>query len=741
MEWCVMMAFENTVPTPLVWLGIVVVVAAVGVSFRRHMRPDLGSALLLALRLVFIGLLAWCMFLPQRQDSVTHMQRPRFIVAVDRSGSMATTINPEVANRWAMARRVLRDPWTEELGSRCGMDIYTFSTKIEPQVELGQIVNLSPDGQATSLRASLLELEDRYKGQDVAGLLLLSDGIDTRELGEKWAARRWAWPIYTLSHEPRPPKEPEQESDVRVDAVNTARRVTTGWKTDLKVVISGQGTKGNAVNVQVFRNGKLLQESPAWIPDAGGSKELVFQLDHPETGLFTYDVNVPPLPGEGRTNDNSYAVRVQVVDPRNRLLYVEGPPRWESKFLIRVLQASNRITPFCFTRGADGKFLSIGPSSGIAPDLSEQQMALIKIVVLGNLDAEELGEARARNLVKFVETGGSLVLLGGSKGWGPAGFSRTALGGLLPARNIGDKPAEGKFQVSLTEAGSAHPAFAGDSALWQTIPPVLSVFPVEDLSPGAEALVVADTDRGKRVVMAAQRYGQGKVLALFTDSLWRWQLNPDESRNMPYKRFWDQIIAWLSPAEESVESERIEIIADREQLYLGEAIKISARIEGAAIDINDKATMQCGIVAPDKRRMPFLMTRQPVMTPSGKAFPGFGVEFTAEQPGVHTATAITEIGGRKFESSPVSFLVKSYTAESVPKPPDVGVLQSVARNSGGAFFTTPAELCEALSRLEPRGREETTVVSFSLWQNAWVVACLMLALSLEWIVRKWRNLP
>jgi len=374
-------------------------------------------------------------------------------------------------------------------------------------------------------------------------------------------------------------------------------------------------------------------------------------------------------------------------------------------------------------------------------DLSEQQLSLLKIVILGNLDAEELEEARALNLVRFVESGGSLVLLGGSKGWGPSGFSRTALGKLLPARKIGDRPEEGKFQISLTEAGQAHPVFAGDRSLWQTIPPVLSVFPAEDLLPGAEALAVADTTHGRRIVVAAQRYGQGKVLAIFTDSLWRWQLNPDQNKNMPYQRFWDQVLSWLSPAEERLESERIEIVADKERLYMGEPVKISARLEGAATDANENADMRCEIAAPDKHRVPFRMTRQPVMTPSGKAFPGFGVEFTAEQPGLYTATAVAEIGGKKLDSAAVSFFVKSFTAESMPKPPNVKALQAVAQNSGGAFFTSPAELSEALGRLEPKGREETAATRFSLWQNGFVISCLMMALSLEWIVRKWKNLP
>ena len=58
-----------------------------------------------------------------------------------------------------------------------------------------------------------------------------------------------------------------------------------------------------------------------------------------------------------------------------------------------------------------------------------------------------------------------------------------------------------------------------------------------------------------------QRFGQGKVTAILTDSLWRWQLGPEAGKAKPYDRFWKQMISWLLPREESLDQMRLEIFA------------------------------------------------------------------------------------------------------------------------------------------------------------------------------------
>jgi hypothetical protein len=445
------------------------------------------------------------------------------------------------------------------------------------------------------------------------------------------------------------------------------------------------------------------------------------------------------MPKETQTNDNESAVVVQAQDTKNRLMYVEGTPRWESKYLSRVLRESRQVSPAIFLRGPKGKFMTFGVRGDVAPDMQESQLSFYKIVILGNLTGEELGEERARTLVKFVETGGSLILLGGGKAWGPEGFSGTALKALLPARQYSGKAQEGEFPVKLTDQGRAHAAFAGDSTFWEKVPPVLSIFPGVEPTPAARVLVEVRTADGMQPMILSQDFGQGKVVAIFSDSLWKWQLSPDALKNNPFPRFWNQLISWLSPKVEKIEGKDWEVFVDREQCFLGEEVAITARWTGA-----DKppagTVVNAEVTLPDKRKMPFSMTGQMDQVLDGKSVPAFSVKFKAETAGMFSVLAASETGGRRLESDSASFSVKPFTPESVPRPAAIETLKAVTANSGGAFFASADEVDRFLSSLQPKKLEQEISEYRSLWQHWATIGCLIALIATEWIIRKLRNL-
>ena len=733
-----MIIYEHTMPVMAIGLGVAAAMAVSAFGYWRFVKRDVPMAVLVALRVFFLALLAWCLFLPGRRETQTLKHKPRFVVLLDTSKSMLMTAPKETTNRWAIVQQALQQPWVEALAGNCDLDFYAFSADVGKKLTPAEARLLAPDGTATLLRDVLKKTVSRYAGLDVTGGLLLSDGIDTREVFSDWAVEARPFPIHTMVLEQDAVWE--QEPDVRIDTVNTPRRVTVGWQTELKAVISGQGTRGQNIPVQLFKDDVLQQEVQTQIPAGGGSKEVVFHLDHPVAGIKTYRVVVPPFPKETHTNDNEFALSVLVVDAKNRLLYVEGPPRWESKYLTRVLRASRQITPVIFLRGAKGKFMTFGVQGLVSPDMKEAQLAFFKMVILGNLDGEELGEERARNLVHFVETGGSLVLLGGNKAWSENGFARTSLKKLLPAKQYSAKAAAGEFPIALTDMGRLHPAFAGDPALWQTMPPVLSVFPNVVPTPGARVLVAATTPTGAQPLILSQDYGQGKVVALFTDSLWKWQLNPDALKNRPYQRFWDQLISWLSPKEEKSADKELEAFVDREQLFVAEEVEISARWSGTAKPPAD-AVVGAEITGPDKRNLRFSMNRQTAQTSEGKAIPVFNCKFKAGQAGLFSVVAVSEIGGKLVTSDPVSFSFKPFTPESVPRPVNNQVLKAISQNSGGQFFESVDALNQQLSALNVKRIEQEISEYHSLWQLATILTALILLLAAEWIFRKLRFMP
>lgn len=733
-----MVIYEHTVPTAAILAGVGVAAVVSLAGYWIYTKRDWAMAIMMTLRVLFLGLLAWCLFLPGNRVVQTLQQKSRFIVLLDKSSSMTLTPVKEATNRWQVAQAALRQPWLAVMSGKCDVDCYSLAEDVSGKLSPEEMAAVKPDGSSTLLRDALKKTVARYAGLDVTGCLLLSDGLDTREAYREWALEKRPFPIYSLALE----KDAvwEEEPDVRVDAINTPRRVTVGWQTEIKAVISGQGTKGNPIPVQLFKDGTLLQEQQTQIPAGGGSREVVFPVDHSVVGISTFRVSVLPFPKESQTNDNESSVSVQVLDAKNRLMYVEGPPRWESKYLTRVLKDTRQVNPSIFLRGPQGKFMTYGVRGDVAPDMQESQLSFFKIVIVGNLSAEELGEARARSLVKFVENGGSLILLGGSKAWGSEGLEKTPLNALLPARQFSGKSKEGEFLVRLTDQGRVHAAFAGESAFWEKVPPILSVFAGGKPTPAARVLVEARTPEGAEPVIVVQDFGQGKVAAILTDSLWKWQLSPEALKTKPFPRFWGQLLSWMSPKEEKLEGKDWDVFVDREQCFLNEEVEITARWT-AAVPPPAGMVVNAEITAPDKRKIPFVMTKQVDQVSGGKTVSAYSVKFKGDTAGMFSAVAVSEPGGRRTESDPVSFTVKPFTPESMPRPTDAETLKAISANSGGQYFETLEELDKVLSGIEPKKLEQEISEYRSLWQHWASIGCLIALVAIEWIFRKLRNMP
>jgi hypothetical protein len=729
--------YDHIVPTVTIAAGVLTALAVTVVAYWFFVKRDWSQVLMVASRTVFFLLLGWCLLMPGERTVETLQLKPRFLVLLDRSQSMTMTRGDKATNRWQVAQSVLQMPWVASLENKFEIDFYTFAEEVSPKVPLKEYETLTPDGSATLLRDALRKTTGRYVGIDVAGCLLLSDGLDTREAFKEWTFEKRSFPIYSLPLE----KDVvwEDEPDIRVETLSTPRRVTVGWQSELKVVISGQGTKGKPFPVKLLQDEVEQQNVETQIPEGGGNREVVFRLDHKAVGINTYRVVLPKLPGETQTDDNESSVVVQVQDAKNRLMYVEGAPRWESKYLSRVLRESKQVSPAIFLKGPKGKFMTYGVNNDVAPDMDEAKLSAFKIVVLGNLSGEELGDERARALVKFVEMGGSLVLLGGSKGWAPDGFVKTPLKALLPAAGFSAKAQEGDYRVALTDQGRSHAAFGGDVEFWEKVPSVLSLFQGVTPSAAARVLVEARTESGAQPMIIAQGYGQGKVVAIFSDSLWKWQLSADALKNKPYPRFWHQLLSWLLPKADEVEGKQWDVFLDREECFMGEEIELTARWTG--VDDPPAGTIATAeITYPNKKKMPFSMASQAAQALAGKMVPSYSVKFKGEEAGMYSVVVFSTTGGRRTESDSAYFSIKPYSPESRPRPPDFETMKAITTNSAGVFFDSATDLNRALSALEPKQLKQEISKYKTFWQSWIILSMLILSIVLEWIIRKINNL-
>ena len=729
-EW----TFAHTAPAILLIAALFLGAAWTVYSFLRHLPRTPRGGAILALRLLFLLLLAWTLFLPGRRRVTVETVRPRFFVLLDTSASM--TQNHEAdpasdASRWRKARDFLARDWVGTLRSRCQIEVYPFAADLGTPVSPEETEGLVPNGGSTLLNANIGRLFERARGQEIAGVLLLSDGIDTRERGGAWAEAPWPAPIFVAALET--PEETEPLPDVRVEAVITPRRAIVDWDTTLTATIAGNGIRGESFSVRLQRNGEIVEEAAVQLPPEGGARDLQFTLAHPAIGTELWTVSIPPLPREPQTNDNELAVAVDVLDARNRVLFLEHTPRFESKQVVRELFANRDITPLAYFRGPGGAFIAYGNQPGRLLEISIEQLRENKIIILGDFDAEALDAEKCRVIAEFVEKGGSLILLGGSRLWGAHGISATPLAGLLPFTRAPGAAREGRFAVRWTAEGRAHPAFVNNPDVPVELPPVLSVFGGAVPTAAALTLVEAETEAGMEPLLLSRAYGQGKVLAILTDSLWRWAMQPRADK--PYAMFWRQMIEWMSPAAGETGDYAIELFTDTATIAVGEPAMLQARLIEPAGALPRAWKIGCELLAPSGRTITLAMAGRLIPGAGGREIQGFAAEFTPTEAGNWKAVASVEVDGRTVASSPCFFSVRAVSRETVEQPAAVGALRALARSSGGRY-AAPDAVDEMLRNLQVSIKQERRMDEASLWQNRWLLACLIALLALEWMLRK-----
>ena len=262
----------------------------------------------------------------------------------------------------------------------------------------------------------------------------------------------------------------------------------------------------------------------------------------PKRGPRVFKFQISPRPGEIVTQNNQREALIEVIDRREKLLYFEGEPRPEMKFIRRAVVDDKNLHVTTLQRTADNKYMRLdvdGPEelAGGFPKTRDELFSY-RGIILGSIEAGAFTGDQLRMIGEFVERrGGGLLMLGGSRSFSEGGYAGTPVADALPvvvervARSLDDLPVA-RLKVRPTRAGEAHALTqiagteAASSARWNDLPVLPSVNPLRTLKPGA-TLLLSGTDEKRRTqpVLAYQRYGRGKALALTVQDSWLYQMH------------------------------------------------------------------------------------------------------------------------------------------------------------------------------------------------------------------------
>jgi hypothetical protein len=405
--------------------------------------------------------------------------------------------------------------------------------------------------------------------------------------------------------------------------------------------------------------------------------------------------------------------------------------------------ADRNVTLSAFARWGDGRIVAIGQPgargrAGMPLDFSAQGLASCATVILGDLAPDALPPGALEALREFVDRGGGLVIMGGPESVAKD-LGATPLRELLPVRTPAEYR-EGQFGARITEGGLRHPVFGQLFSGVTSLPTMLSLNVAPGVAPTAEVLLEARAGETAAPLVAAMRYGEGRVVMVMTNTLWRWRLAAEgwSGPQSPYDTFWAQLMDWLLPKEqERAGGDKLDLFAERPNYLVGERPEIRAILRAGGGPGPRSIPLQ--VRTPDDRTFEYNLEPATLRTASGKEVQGYRAVVDPNVPGVFHAKARVRVGSEDVEAE-ARFIVNKPVTERTGQPIRRELLEGVAAATGGSFLPID-RWGEWRASLKVTEQRFSRLQLKDLWNHPMLLAAALALLAGEWVLRKYNHLP
>jgi len=421
-----------------------------------------------------------------------------------------------------------------------------------------------PSSPKSSITGGMEDLLGSVNDSALAAIVLMTDGADnSNQLTPGWwqALASSGVPVHTVGLGKK-----EDPNDLELVDVQIPEFVQPDSTVDARIRI--RHSSARQVRVRINAGRELLAATNVELP--ADSTESIHIIKFPSgiSGVRQLEVSVEAIEESGLPPDtlpaNNRQPRImQVADAPKRILYIEGEPRWEFKFIRRAVNTNASVELVSLLRTSPNKFYRQGVRSAaeLASGFPRTREALFQYdaVIIGSYDAAEISTEQQSLLRDFVRVrGGTLLMLAGRQGLADGGWGRSVTAAALPVilnpRLNTTTFNRARWQVMPTLAGLRTPWLnldvEGDAnlAAWQGLPAIADAQVVGQLKPGSvtllERIPVDSQSRQSEPLLVMHRYGKGRSLVLGTSGTWRWQMSLPSS-DTRHERFWAQLLGSL----------------------------------------------------------------------------------------------------------------------------------------------------------------------------------------------------
>lgn len=740
------------------WAWLLIVAAAITIAawgYARLQGPRAVRTTLAGVRTALLILIAVLAAGPRLERERSEIERDRLVILLDRSASLG------IADA---ADGVTRD---EQLRAAIGLHAETWESVAETKrlvwlgfdhavVELDQDGVGSPsaippaEGPRTTIGAAIKEARRRTAAHPLSGIVLVSDGrssdvVSPDVLGVLQAERV---PVHAV---------PLGRADRGADfAVRSASAPGVAYVDDTVPVT----VHFSAENIDTGAPGtlELVDEATGMVLERRGltgadyeAGEVTIPARARTPGEQRWRVRFIPDGPDLAPQNNSASFALRFVDQPIRVLYVDGSPRWEHRYLKSLLIREDSIDSSCLLLAVNRRYQQEGDTPLASLPQSADAWDEFDVVIIGDLSPGLFGPRTLAEIRGHVgERGAGLLWLAGPTAT-PHAWPDTALADLLPIAQSGTfsggaaplwpgpvvmrpTPLARRTGLFIDDAEEGVLAGIGDpDAGWSALRWALKLDP-GSLKAAAETFAVAvptdSADDGAPLVVS-MRYGSGRTALVATDEIWRWRYGRGEP---PTERFWLPLIRSLARP-------RLASIGAAATLGVSPPIADAGQLVSVELTIVDQSVAEIApaeidasvVRSPDAGRspLPIRLTREPAGGPGR-------TRYTTTFPALTPGSFVVRVPPDQLAGLLVESTLDVIAADDELRSPqtDHALLTEVADATGGRVFS-PDQLGTLPDHL-PNRRIIVPLPpeSATLWDRPLPLILVLALLTLEWVGRR-----
>jgi len=683
------------------WFIVICLIAGLGyaAALYYHTRAPWGrrfNYLLFTLRFLLTFLIALLLLGPLVKQVYNTYEKPTVVIGVDNSQSISEVRSSEYLNELLSSIR--------DLSSQLKSNDYQVEVRLLDGNALEEVPDSIPfQYDRTNVSQLLDQIRNDYESRNLSQVIFLSDGI--YNIGMNPAFRPYPYQIHTVGI-----GDTTKRPDININSLRYNKIAYQGNKFPILAEIFTNGFANTAITLQMFHDGKIIDERTIQLTDNREFIEAQFEVEAEEKGYQQYTVKAVPLDDEVSVANNEKDAFIDVIEGKERILIAASFPHPDIKALSTAIESNKNYEVQTYIDGIDEV------PAGNEP---------FDVYILHQLP--NINNKMTTFLNRIKQDNSPVWFISGNRSNIAQLNNINNLARIIPINRQKDEV----FAHLNTSFNTFNYTPENESAIGK-YPPVSVPFANYNINPVADILLYqrVGTIETKKPLLLVGRTDQGKQALMIGDGMWQWRLSEfaQTEQTVAFDELVTKTIQFLSARDDRRKFKVFPVkdkFTDNEPVIFEAEVynDIYERIYGQTINIR----IHQQVNESDVQGYQFV---------TSKANSRYRINEL--EPGIYNYKATSEIEG-DLHSAEGTFVVENLQIENTMLTADHNLLRTLASKNAGQYYNSTEfeDLIQNMTVKKAQSVIHSNEDYLSIINVQWLFFLLLILVSVEWFMRKY----